>query len=114
MVRLSANGRSVVVRVADVGPWNRHDNYWDKNRERYKDLPRGWPEDHAAYYEGYNRGRAELGRVRGPTAVDIGDGAYWALGLRNARATVNVTFLWLGTDPGPNPEPINASPSQRP
>ena len=114
MVRLSANGKSVVVRVADVGPWNRHDNYWDTNRERYKDLPRGWPEDHAAYYEGYNRGKAELGRVRGPTAVDIGDGAYWALGLGNSRATVNVTFLWLGADPGPNPSPINVAPSKRP
>jgi len=114
MVRLSANGRSVIARVADVGPWNSHDNYWDVNRATYKDLPVGWPEDHAAYYENYNHRRAERGRVRTPTAVDIGDGAYWALGLGGGQATVDVTFLWLGQDPGPNPEPRNSAPSRRP
>jgi hypothetical protein len=113
-VRLSANGESVVVPVMDVGPWNVHDNYWDAERQRFKDLPTGWPQDHAAYYENYNRRRAEKGWVRFPSAVDIGDGAYWALGLRGAQATVDVTFLWLGEDPGPNPAPLNARPSQRP
>lgn len=114
MVRLSANGKSVVVPVMDVGPWNRHDNFWSTERERYKDLPVGWPEDHAAYYEGYNNRRAEKGLVRYPTAVDIGDGAYWALGLDGAQATVDVTFLWLGQDPGSDAKPLNASPSKRP
>ena len=114
MVRLSANGKSVVVRVADVGPWNRNDNYWSANRERYKDLPVGWPQDHAAYYEKYNKRRAEKGYVRYPSAVDVGDGAYWALGLKGAQATVDVTFLWLGNDPGPNPAPRNSAPSRRP
>ena len=114
MVRLSANGRSVVVRVADVGPWNYHDNYWSANREKFANLPVGWPEDHAAYYEGYNRRWAERGWVRWPSAVDIGDGAYWALGLGGSQTTVDVTFLWLGRDPGPNPKPLNAAPSQRP
>lgn len=114
MVRLSANGKSVVVPVMDVGPWNHDDNYWDANREIYKDLPVGWPQDHAAYYEKYNKGRAQKGYVRFPSAVDIGDGAYWALGLGGAQATVNVTFLWLGNDPGPNPEPRNSKPSKRP
>ena len=114
MVRLSANGRSVVVRVADVGPWNTRDNFWDARRQRYKDLPVGWPEDHAAYFENYNRRRAERGWVRFPTAVDVGDGAYWALGLKGAQATADVTFLWLGADPGPNPKPRNSHPSKRP
>ena len=113
-VRLSANGKSVVVPVMDVGPWNHNDNYWDAERARYKDLPVGWPQDHAAYFEKYNRGRAEKGIVRYPTAVDIGDGAYWALGLKGAQATVDVTFLWQGADPGPNPAPRNAQPSKRP
>jgi hypothetical protein len=113
-VRLSANGKSVVVRVADVGPWNKNDNYWSADRTRYKDLPVGWPQDHAAYFEKHNKGRAEKGYVRYPTAVDIGDGAYWALGLKGAQATVDVTFLWLGNDPGPNPAPINSAPSKRP
>lgn len=114
MVRLSANGKSVVVPVYDVGPWNQRDDYWNKERQAYRDLPVGWPQDHAAYYEDYNNGRAEKGYVRYPTAVDIGDGAYWALGLDGAQATVDVTFLWLGDDPGPNPTPVNAKPSQRP
>ena len=113
-VRLSAKGKSVVVPVMDVGPWNKNDNYWDAERAKYKDLPVGWPQDHAAFFENHNRRRAEKGWVRFPTAVDIGDGAYWALGLKGAQATVNVTFLWLGADPGPNPAPLNVDPSKRP
>ncbi|HEY0734627.1 MAG TPA: hypothetical protein VGD69_06950 [Herpetosiphonaceae bacterium] len=113
-VRLSANGKSVVVPVWDNGPWNHNDDYWNENRAMYKDLPVGWPQDHAAYYEKHNGGRAERGYVRFPTAVDIGDGAYWALGLDGAQATVDVTFLWKGRDPGPNPKPLNSKPSQRP
>ncbi|HEX6287883.1 MAG TPA: hypothetical protein VFZ66_01770 [Herpetosiphonaceae bacterium] len=113
-VRLSANGKSVVVPVWDNGPWNHHDDFWNKNRERYKDLPVGWPQDHAAYYENHNSRKAERGYVRFPTAVDIGDGAYWALGLAGAQATVDVTFLWLGSDPGPSPMPLNSRPSERP
>lgn len=114
MVRLSANGKSVVVPVMDVGPWNRHDNFWSTERERYKDLPVGWPQDHAAYYEGHNKRRAEKGWVRYPSAVDVGDGAYWALGLKGAQATLDITFLWLGEDPGASPEPLNSSPAKRP
>ncbi len=114
MVRLSANGRSVVVPVWDRGPWNHHDDYWNKDRERYKDLPVGWPQDHAAFYEKHNKGIAERGKVRFPSAIDIADGAYWALGLDGAQATVNVTFLWLGDDPGAAAKPLNSKPSERP
>lgn len=113
-VRLTANGRSVIAPVYDVGPWNHHDNYWDTERDTYASLPTGWPEDHAAYYEGYNRRMADEGWVRFPTAVDIGDGAYWALGLKGAQGVVDVTFLWLGDDPGANATPRNSDPSQRP
>lgn len=114
LVRLSANGRSIVVPVWDNGPWNHHDDFWNKNRETYRDLPAGWPQDHAAYYENHNGGVAERGRVRYPSAVDIGDGAYWALGLDGAQATVNVSFLWLGADPGAGAQPLNLRPSDRP
>ncbi len=114
LVRLTANGRSVVVPVWDNGPWNHNDDFWNKERERYRDLPMGWPQDHAAYYEKHNRGQSERGRVRFPSAVDIADGAYWALGLKGAQATVNVTFLWLGEDPGATALPLNTNPSQRP
>ena len=49
-----------------------------------------------------------------PTAVDIGDGAFWALGLDGEQAVVNVTFLWLGNDPGSHAAPLNPSPAHRP
>ncbi|MBA3945128.1 MAG: hypothetical protein H0X37_11265 [Herpetosiphonaceae bacterium] len=113
-VRLSANGKSIVAPVWDVGPWNHHDNFWDTKRKTYSDLPAGWPEDHAAYYEHYNGRMAEEGWVRFPTAVDIGDGAYWALGLDGEQAVVNVSFLWLGDDPGRNAKPLNRDPAHRP
>jgi hypothetical protein len=100
MVRITYNGRSSVAPVYDVGPWNAHDDYWNEQRQRYADLPRGYPEDHAAYFDGYNGGRAEKGRVRFPTAIDIGDGVWWDdLGIKGDRAVVEVTFLWLGSDP---------------
>src|SRR5215212_4040643 len=106
MVRITYNGRTSVAPVYDVGPWNAHDDYWNEQRQRYADLPRGYPEDHAAYFDGYNGGRAEQGRVRFPTAIDIGDGAWWDdLGIKGDRAVVEVTFLWLGSDPLAAPAP---------
>lgn len=99
-VRLSANGRSTVVPVWDVGPWNTHDDYWNAERETFSDLPQGWPQDHAAYYDGYNNGYAAKGYVTFPTAVDIGDGAWWDdLGMDGDQGEVEITFLWLGRDP---------------
>jgi hypothetical protein len=111
-VRITYNGRSSVAPVYDVGPWNVHDDYWNTNRERFKDLPVGWPEDHAAYYDGYNKGWAEKGKVRFPTAVDIGDGVWWDdLGIKGDQATVEITFLWLGRDPLATPPPAEAAPA---
>jgi hypothetical protein len=112
-VRITYNGRTSVAPVYDVGPWNAHDDYWNEQRQRYADLPRGYPEDHAAYFDGYNGGRAEQGRVRFPTAIDVGDGAWWDdLGIKGDRAVVEVTFLWLGSDPlaAPPPAPPAAEP----
>jgi hypothetical protein len=119
LVRITYNGRTSVAPVYDVGPWNIHDNYWDEKRERFGDLPRGKPEDHAAYFDKYNGGMAEKGRVRFPTAIDIGDGAWWDdLGIRGDRAVVEVTFLWLGSDPlvgqQPAPPPSPAQPAPPP
>ncbi len=109
MVRITYNGHSSVAPVYDVGPWNAHDDYWNTQRQRYADLPRGYPEDHAAYYDKYNGGRAEKGRVRFPTAIDIGDGVWWDdLGIKGDRAVVEVTFLWLGSDPQAAPPPVPA------
>lgn len=122
MVRLTYKGRSAVVPVMDVGPWNTRDDYWSSRRERFGDLPRGWPEDHAAYYDGYNGGRAEKGHVSFPTAIDVGDGVWWDdLGIQGGRAEVEVTFLWLGRDPGgpaaaqpAPPDPQAATPTPQP
>jgi hypothetical protein len=100
-VRITYKGRSAVAPVWDVGPWNAKDDYWNIEREMWNDLPRGWPQDHAAYFDGYNGGYAQYGYVTFPTAIDIGDGTWWDdLGLKGARVDeVEVTFLWLGRDP---------------
>lgn len=116
-VRLTYKGRSVVVPVWDVGPWNTRDDYWNTNR-RYNDLPVGRPMAEAAYYDGYNGGRDEQGRrINNPNGIDIADGTYWDdLGMTR-NDWVEVSFLWLGADPGPGAAvPINppATPAQQP
>ncbi len=100
-VRVTYGDRSVVLPVWDVGPWNTHDEYWNPQRSRYSDLPQGLPMAQAAHENGYNGGRDEFGRrVRDPNGIDIADGAFWDdLGMQNSD-WVQVTFLWLGTDPG--------------
>jgi hypothetical protein len=108
-VRITYNGRSAVAPVWDVGPWNTRDDYWNADREVWKELPRGWPQDHAAYYDGHNGGYAEKGYVRFPTAIDIADGIWWdELGIHGDQAELEVTFLWLGRDPlaVPTPTPV--------
>lgn len=109
-VRITYQGRSTVAPVWDVGPWNTRDDYWSVDRERYQELARGWPQDHAAYYDKHNGGHAEKGYVRFPTAIDVGDGVWWdALGIGGDQAEVEVTFLWLGRDP--LAAPINPDPN---
>ncbi|HEY1012892.1 MAG TPA: hypothetical protein VGE07_09340, partial [Herpetosiphonaceae bacterium] len=99
-VRLSYKGRSVVVPVWDVGPWNTHDDYWSANRQMWKDLDRGVPEAMAANLWGYNGGRDEFGRKPNlPNGIDIADGTFWDdLGMKDWD-WVDVTFLWEGYDP---------------
>lgn len=115
-VRITYKGRSVVVPVLDVGPWNTHDDYWSPNRENYRDLPVGVPMAQAAYFDGYNGGLDQFGRrVSVPSGIDIGDGTFWDdLGMHD-NDWVEVTFLWLGADPGPGaavtlPAPVSAAP----
>lgn len=99
-VRVTYRGRSTVLPVWDVGPWNTRDDYWSPKR-RYSDLPVGVPMAQAAYESGYNRGRDEFGRRVGlPNGIDIADGAFWDdLGMTGSD-WVEVTFLWLGEDRG--------------
>jgi hypothetical protein len=98
-VRVTYKGRTTVLPVWDVGPWNTHDDYWNPNR-RYSDLPQGLPMAQAAYEQGYNNGRDGFGRrIRLPNGIDIADGAFWDdLGMSHSD-WVQVTFLWLGEDP---------------
>ncbi|NNJ09918.1 hypothetical protein EKD04_006220 [Chloroflexales bacterium ZM16-3] len=99
-VRITYRGRSTVVPVYDVGPYSARDDYWNTQRKGYPDLERGWPMDHAAYYEGYNGKQADKGYVRFPTAMDVGDGAWIDdLGIVGDQAEVEVTMLWMGADP---------------
>jgi hypothetical protein len=100
-VRLTYKGRSVVAPVWDIGPWNTNDDYWNPRR-RYGDLPVGLPMAQAAFFDGYNGGRDERGRrIRDPNGIDIADGTFWDdLGMTRSD-WVEVTFLWLGADPGP-------------
>ena len=100
-VRVTYGGRSAVVPVYDVGPWNTRDDYWNPPEQRFfSDLRQGWPQDHAAYYDGHNGGYAAKGRVRFPTAIDVADGVWWDdLGIVGDQADLEVTFLWMGRDP---------------
>ncbi|MEI7768843.1 MAG: hypothetical protein WCI67_02585 [Chloroflexales bacterium] len=109
-VRITYRGRSTVVPVYDVGPYSARDDYWSAGRTGYPDLARGWPMDHAAYYEDYNGRQADKGYVRFPSGMDVGDGAWIDdLGIDGDQAEVEVTMLWMGSDPlvGPAPRDPN-------
>jgi hypothetical protein len=82
-IRIRNGAHRISVPIKEVGPWNIHDNYWDKRRDMWKSLPRGKPEAEAAYYNNYNRGRDEFGRkVLNPAGVDLTPRAARKLGLR--------------------------------
>lgn len=100
-VLIEYKGRSVVLPVWDVGPWNIDDNYWDPpEKRRWKGLPQGIPQAAAAYYNDYNHGLDGKGReVRSPAGIDIADGAFWHdLGMTESD-WVTITFLWLVKPP---------------
>ncbi len=100
-VLIEYKGRSVVLPVWDVGPWNIDDNYWDPpEKRRWKGLPQGTPQAAAAYYNDYNSGLDGKGReVRSPAGIDIADGAFWHdLGMTESD-WVTITFLWLVKPP---------------
>ncbi len=101
-VRITYQGRTTIASVWDVGPWNTNDRYWSPDRGDWPDLPIGMPQAQAAYFDGYNGGLDEFGRViNNPNGIDIADGTYWdALGMTR-NDWVEVSFLWLGQDPGP-------------
>ena len=82
--------------VWDVGPWNTKDNYWDHVRDNFTDLPWGYPEAEAAYYDGYNNGTDGFGRtVLNPAGIDLGDGVFWHDLNLSTNSWIYVTFLWI-------------------
>jgi hypothetical protein len=89
--------RCEIAPVWDVGPWNVQDDYWNPPlvRQMWRDLPRGVPEAHAAYANGYNGGRDGFGRrVSNPAGIDLADGTFWdGLGMTN-NDFVWVEFKW--------------------
>lgn len=95
-VTITYQGNSVTVPVWDVGPWNVDDNYWDPPEEReWTGLPQGLPAAEAAYYDDYNGGLDGWDReIKSPAGIDIGDGAFYALGMTDSD-WVDVTFHWL-------------------
>src|SRR3954471_15608394 len=96
------NSRCEYAPVWDVGPWNTKDDYWNPAsvRYEYKDLPQGQPEAYAAYHNGYNGGKDDLGyKVGNPAGIDLADGVFYdGLGMSD-NGNLNVTYLWTGTGP---------------
>jgi hypothetical protein len=90
------------VPVLEVGPWNIDDNYWtiagdSQYRRRFSDLPMGMPQAQAAFFNGYNGGKDQYGRiVANPAGIDLTDPVRRQLGLGYLQnAWVQVTFSWL-------------------
>ncbi|MCR6490703.1 hypothetical protein M8542_48695 [Amycolatopsis sp. OK19-0408] len=96
------NSRCEYAPVWDVGPWNTKDDYWNPAsvRAEYKDLPQGQPEAYAAYHNGYNGGKDDLGyKVGNPAGIDLADGVFYdGLGMSD-NGNLNVTYLWTGSGP---------------
>ena len=99
-VRVCAeSGRCTWAPVWDLGPWNTKDDHWNPTgtRESFDDLPQGVPEAQAARLDGYRDGRDGSGRrVRNPAGIDLADGTFADLGMRD-NGWVQATYLWTGT-----------------
>lgn len=96
VVILRYGDRVAAAPVWDVGPWNTDDNYWDHSRDAFTDLPWGYPEAEAAYYDSYNGGKDGFGRtVLNPAGIDLGDGVFWHDLNLPTNSWVYVTFLWV-------------------
>lgn len=87
------------VPVDESGPWNTNDNYWDSangiNPRRFgSDLDLGQPAAAAAYYDDWNDGKDERGRlVLNPAGIDLTPDVAKDLGLGpNESAFVDVRY----------------------
>jgi hypothetical protein len=107
---------AVAVPVGESGPWNVDDNFWATTgdptpRRMFADLALGMPEAQAAYFNGYNGGVDQFGRVvTAPFGIDLARQVSIDIGLEPGKNDwIDVSFLWTdGWDgssgaPAPNP-----------
>lgn len=92
---------TATARVGDSGPWNADDNYWshldDPQPDRlFPDLPLGMPEAQAAYFDDYNDGKDQFGRiVSAPFGIDLNRQVSIDIGLEpGVNDWIEVEFLW--------------------
>jgi hypothetical protein len=102
--------RSVMCRVNDVGPWNLHDDYWNRDS-----IPR-------SIGQKANRERAEDGLIpSNPAGLDATPAVFDELGITGAESTRGATVDWAfvphainpteeekGDHPIPPPTPVAA------
>ena len=93
--------KSVAARVGEVGPWNIDDNYWaayndPTPRRMFADLPLGMPEAQAAYFNGYNGGVDQYGRVvTAPFGIDLSFDVAEDIGLPAKKNDwIQVSYMW--------------------
>ena len=99
-VYLSYEGETAA-EVWESGPWNVDDNYWSTGRDpqprrMFADLPAGMPEAQAAFFDGYNGGVDQYGRmVTAPFGIDLGRQVSIDIGLEPGNNDwINITFAW--------------------
>ncbi len=88
--------------VGEVGPWNHHDNYWnrvddpERPRRMWTDLERGMPEAQAAFRDNYNNGQDEFGRtVLNQAGIDLTPQVAETIGLAYLQNDwLEITWLW--------------------
>lgn len=99
-VFLSYEGSTAAI-VGESGPWNVDDNYWATTsdptpRRMFADLALGMPEAQAAYFNGYNGGVDQFGRVvTAPFGIDLARQVSIDIGLQPGNNDwIDVSFLW--------------------
>ena len=104
---------STAATVGESGPWNVDDNYWATTadptpRRMFADLALGMPEAQAAYFNGYNGGVDQFGRVvTAPFGIDLARQVSIDIGLQPGNNDwIDVSFLWTeGWDDGAGSQP---------
>ncbi len=93
--------KSTAATVNESGPWNVDDNFWATTndptpRRMFADLNLGMPEAQAAYFNGYNGGTDQFGRVvTAPFGIDLARQVSIDIGLQPGNNDwIDVSFLW--------------------